>query len=724
MAKTLVLAEKPSVGRELARVLGCRQSSSGFISGGQYIVTWALGHLVELAEPEAYGEQYKTWSMETLPMLPNKMELKVIPETSKQYSVVKKLLHNPEVGSLVIATDAGREGELVARWIIEKAGFHKPIKRLWISSQTDRAIRDGFAKLRDGKEYFNLYMSAQSRAEADWLVGLNVTRALTCKFNAQLSAGRVQTPTLALIVQREEEIRRFVPKDYYTVRADLGNFFATWHDAKNQTSIFEKERAEAIATKIKGKNFRITEIKKTFGSTPPPMLYDLTELQRDANKLYQYSPKQTLNIMQRLYETHKALTYPRTDSRYLTADIVPTLPERLRAVNHGEFSSIVGEIFRTRKSISRACINNGKVTDHHAIIPTEEQVNLLSLNLEEKRIYMLVVKRFLTCFYPSYDYKKIRVELTAEGERFSASGREIVDLGWKKVAKGIEEDEEEAAEQVLPSLNQGESLICKNIQLKAQKTSPPARYTEATLLSAMENPSKFIEDKKMKEYIGGGLGTPATRADIIEKLFSSFYVEKKGNSLVPTSKGMQLIHLVPPDLKEPLLTARWEQRLEGISQGKENKNAFIQEIKRYADSLVKTVANSDAKYVHENMTQEVCPECGKRMLLVNSKKGKMLVCQDRECGYRRNVVVETRVRCPNCHKFMELFGEGEKKTFVCRCGFRSKADKFFENREKGSSASKRDVQQYLNDQNKKKEEGVSAFAAAWAKSLEEAKKKK
>lgn len=724
MAKTLVLAEKPSVGRELARVLGCRQSSGGFISGGQYIVTWALGHLVELAEPETYGEQYKTWSMETLPMLPNKMELKVIPETSKQYSVVKKLLHNPEVGSLVIATDAGREGELVARWIIEKAGFHKPIKRLWISSQTDRAIRDGFAKLRDGKEYFNLYMSAQSRAEADWLVGLNVTRALTCKFNAQLSAGRVQTPTLALIVQREEEIRRFVPKDYYTVRADLGNFFATWHDAKNQTPIFEKERAEAIATKIKGKNFRITEIKKTFGSTPPPMLYDLTELQRDANKLYQYSPKQTLNIMQRLYETHKALTYPRTDSRYLTADIVPTLPERLRAVNHGEFSSIVGEIFRTRKSISRACINNAKVTDHHAIIPTEEQVNLLSLNLEEKRIYMLVVKRFLTCFYPSYDYKKIRVELTAEGERFSASGREIVDLGWKKVAKGIEEDEEEAAEQVLPSLNQGESLICKNIQLKAQKTSPPARYTEATLLSAMENPSKFIEDKKMKEYIGGGLGTPATRADIIEKLFSSFYVEKKGNSLVPTSKGMQLIHLVPPDLKEPLLTARWEQRLEGISQGKENKNAFIQEIKRYADSLVKTVANSDAKYVHENMTQEVCPECGKRMLLVNSKKGKMLVCQDRECGYRRNVVVETRVRCPNCHKFMELFGEGEKKTFVCRCGFRSKADKFFENREKGSSASKRDVQQYLNDQNKKKEEGVSAFAAAWAKSLEEAKKKK
>ena len=314
--------------------------------------------------------------------------------------------------------------------------------------------------------------------------------------------------------------------------------------------------------------------------------------------------------------------------------------------------------------------------------------------------------------------------MTAEGERFSASGREILELGWKKVTTAQEEDEEEAAEQVLPNLKQGDVFPCRNVQLKTLKTAPPARYTEATLLSAMENPSRFIEDRAMKEYIGGGLGTPATRADIIEKLFTSFYVEKKGNSLVPTSKGMQLINLVPPDLKEPLLTARWEKRLEGISKGAENKNVFIKEIKGYASSLVKTVSASEAKYVHENLTQEVCPECGKRLLMVNSKKGKMLVCQDRTCGYRRNVVVETRVRCPNCHKFMELFGEGEKKTFVCRCGFRSKADKLFANKDKDAKASKRDVQQYLDSQNKKKEEGVSAFAAAWAKSLEEAKKKK
>lgn len=720
MAKTLVLAEKPSVGKEIARVLGCRQNNGGYLSGPQYIVTWALGHLVTLAEPEAYGDQYKTWSMETLPMLPEKMQLKVIPETSKQYSIVKKLLHSAEVSSLIIATDAGREGELVARWILAKTGFHKPIKRLWISSQTDRAIKQGFASLKDGREYMNLYQSAQARAEADWLVGLNVTRALTCKFNAQLSAGRVQTPTLSLIVQRELEIKKFVPKDYWNVNADLGRFFATWHDEKKQTAIFDREKAEMIAAKVQDKTFRIAEVRKTPATTPPPMLYDLTELQRDANKLYRYSPKETLSIMQRLYENHKVLTYPRTDSRYLTSDIVPTLQERLRAVSTGELAPFVGEILRSRRSISKACVNDAKVSDHHAIIPTEQPANFLSLSTDEKRIYLLVVKRFLTCFYPSYEYKKIRIELTAEGERFFASGREIIEKGWKRVTD--HKDEEEETEQILPSLQQGDIFPCKNIQVKGLKTSPPARYTEATLLSAMENPSQYIQDKKMKEYIGGGLGTPATRADIIEKLFSAFYVEKQGNSLVPTSKGMQLVELVPSDLKEPLLTAKWEQRLDSISKGTQNRNDFIREIRVYTTELVKSVKESQAKYVHDNMTQEVCPDCGKKLLMVSSKKGKMLVCQDRDCGYRRNLVKETRVRCPNCHKFMELFGEGEKKTYVCRCGFRSRADKMFE-KDKKNEASKRDVQQYLSSQ-KSQEKPVSAFALALAKSMEEAEKKK
>ena len=398
MSKTLVLAEKPSVGRELARVLKCSRKSDGCLIGDKYIVTWALGHLVTLADPEAYGDEYKTWSLETLPMLPGKMKLEVIKQTSKQYSIVKRQLRSSEVSSVIIATDAGREGELVARWIIEKSGVKKPIKRLWISSQTDKAIKEGFQKLRDGKEYYNLYMAAQARAEADWLVGLNVTRALTCKFNAQLSAGRVQTPTLALLVQRENEIKKFVPKEYYTIEADIGKLFVSWRSKDGGLSTFDREKAERISKEIKGKPFKLTSLRSSDKQTYAPMLYDLTELQRDANKLYGYSPKQTLNIMQKLYEQHKALTYPRTDSRYLTDDIVPTLNERLRAVTIGDTKAAAEDILRRKLKINKSCINNSKVSDHHAIIPTEQKVPMISLSTEEKRIYNLVVKRFLACF--------------------------------------------------------------------------------------------------------------------------------------------------------------------------------------------------------------------------------------------------------------------------------------------------------------------------------------
>ena len=316
MGKILVLAEKPSVGRELARVLGCNSTKDGHIVGQKYIVTWSLGHLVTLADPEHYGEQYKKWSLETLPMMPKKMDLVVIKETGKQFNVVKTLMKNPEITELIIATDAGREGELVARWIIQKVGFHKPIKRLWISSQTDKSIREGFDHLKPAAEYDNLYQSAQSRAEADWLVGLNVTRALTCKYNAQLSAGRVQTPTLAMIVKREEEIKRFIPKDYFGIHADFNGFRAEWSDKKNgQTRILDEDKAKTLLTALNGKDGHITDLKKDAKRVAPPLLYDLTELQRDANISYGFSAKQTLNLMQKLYEEHKVLTYPRTDSR-------------------------------------------------------------------------------------------------------------------------------------------------------------------------------------------------------------------------------------------------------------------------------------------------------------------------------------------------------------------------------------------------------------------------
>lgn len=699
MGKILVLAEKPSVGRELAAVLGCKKKEKSAIIGDKYIVTWALGHLVTLEDPAHYSDAYKTWSMETLPMLPEKMALKVIPETKGQYSAVRTYLNSKEVDEVIIATDAGREGELVARWIIEKANCKKPIKRLWISSQTKKAIEEGFRNLAPGKAYDSLYHAAQARAEADWLVGLNTTRALTCKFNAQLSAGRVQTPTLALIVAREKEIQNFSPRDYYTLRADLGNFFVSYRDRDGQASIFDKEKAEALAKKIQGATFTVTDVKTTKKTVAPPLLYDLTELQRDANKQYGFSPKETLKLMQSLYEYHKALTYPRTDSRYITEDIVPTLPERLGALHLSSMQAYVSEIRKNGYTIHKACVNNQKVTDHHAIIPTEQYVDLTALSSDEAKIYQMVVKRFIACFFPAYTYLSVKTETECMGETFVATGREVTEPGWRKVQNLTEEEEE--SEQNLPKIEKGATFICRAHQLKAQKTTPPERYTEATLLSAMENPAKFIESRDMRAFIGSGLGTPATRADIIEKLYSTFYMEKTdGKHIVPTAKGMQLIEIVPKDLKEPLLTAQWEQKLEDIRGDKLDKKVFIDDIRKYATALVGSVKNSDALYRHENLTNTRCPVCGERMLEVKGKKGKMLVCSDRECGHRENVSMETNARCPNCSKKLELFGSGDKKIYVCRCGYREKAasleKRLAENR--AGKVSKKDVHKYMQKQ--------------------------
>ncbi len=699
MGKTLVLAEKPSVGRELAAVLGCRKKEKSAIIGDDYIVTWALGHLVTLEDPAFYSDAYKTWSMETLPMLPEEMGLRVIPETKAQFAAVRSYLKSKDVSDIIIATDAGREGELVARWILEKAGCKKPIKRLWISSQTKKAILEGFQNLAPGKDYDTLYHAAQSRAEADWLVGLNTTRALTCKYGAQLSAGRVQTPTLALIVAREKEIRSFTPREYYTLRADLGHFFVSYRDRDGQAAIFDKDAAEALAKKIQGGTFTITDVKSTKKTVSPPLLYDLTELQRDANTQFGFSPKETLRLMQSLYERHKALTYPRTDSRYLTEDIVPTLSERLRTIRLPSLQGFLAEIRKNGYTISKSCVNNEKVSDHHAIIPTEEYVDTAAFSSDEAKIYQLVVKRFVACFFPAYTYLSVKTEAECAGECFVATGREVTCMGWRGVQDLVEEEEE--SEQTLPKIEKGSTFACTAYQLKAQKTTPPKRYTEATLLSAMENPAKFIEDRDMRAFIGSGLGTPATRADIIEKLYSTFYMEKPdGKHIVPTEKGMQLIDLVPEDLKAPLLTAAWEQKLENIRAGALGKDDFIKEIRAYAAALVENVKSSDKAYRHENLTNNRCPECGERMLEVRGKRGKMLVCSSPECGHRESLSRETNARCPVCSKKLELFGAGEKKIYVCRCGYREKAasleKRLAENR--AGKVSKKDVQKYMQKQ--------------------------
>ncbi len=726
MSKSLVLAEKPSVGRELARVLGCKQHGSGCFIGSRYIVTWALGHLVTLADPEHYGNQYKSWNLETLPMLPKKMELVVIKETSKQFSCVRALMKQPDVNELIIATDAGREGELVARWIIEKTGFKKPIKRLWISSQTDSAIKEGFSKLQDGNRYINLFNSAVCRSKADWLVGLNVTRALTCKHNAQLSAGRVQTPTLAIIVAREEEIRKFVPKSYWTIEAKLGSFFALFKDAKTkQSRIFDENKAKALEQKIKGADFTITNIKKEQKRESPPLLYDLTELQRDANKQFGFSAKATLGHMQRLYESHKLLTYPRTDSRYITSDIVPTLIERLKCISIGAYAERAKEIIRTKSQISRRFVNNAKVSDHHAIIPTDQMVNLSGLTMDERRIYDLVAKRFLAAFYSDFVYEALTVDFSSMGEMFDAKGKTVIDRGWKAVYdKTLEKNSNvEDREQELPALKKGEIIKATEIKLKNAKTTPPSRYTEATLLSAMEHPGKFIEDNAMREVMDktSGLGTPATRAEIIERLLSAFYVERRGNNLIPTSKGIQLIDLVPLDLKEPELTAKWEQQLTKISKGEVNSNIFMNNIYAYSDTLVKKVIANSSIYKHDNATKTRCPNCDKFLLEVSGKKGKMLVCQDRECGYRKSLSFLTNVRCPTCHKQLEIFGENEKRIYICPCGFREKYERFNEKmQENKNSSSKRDVANYMQSQ-KSQNSGNTAMKAALEAALKEFK---
>lgn len=726
MAKTLVLTEKPSVAKDIARVLGCKRSGNGCIVGEKYIVTWALGHLVTLADPETYDDKYKNWRMEDLPMLPGRMKLVVIGQTSKQFKAVSSLLSSAEVSDIVIATDAGREGELVARWIIQKANCRKPMRRLWISSQTDKAIKEGFASLKPSSQYDNLYRSAQCRAEADWLVGLNVTRALTCKHNAQLSAGRVQTPTLAMIVCREEDILRFRPKDYFTVKADFGEYTALYKDGKGQARFADAAAAKEVADSVRGKRGVLSEVKKVYRFKAPPAAYDLTELQRDANKKYGYSAKQTLSLMQSLYETHKLLTYPRTDSRYITKDVAATLPERLRAIAIGPYKDAASAVLRSKPIQTKYIVNDAKVTDHHAIIPTEQYVDLNKLSREERHIYDLVVRRFIAVLSAPFEYDEVQVKITVGKYNFYTKGQSVKSAGWKalydsSLADDDDDAEPDLASQRLPALSQGAAAAVKEVRVCAGKTSPPARYTEATLLTAMENPASQIEDGRLRDALktAGGLGTPATRADIIEKLFNSFYIERRGREIFPTSKGRQLIGIVPPDLKSAELTAKWEQQLSLIAEGKANDRKFIEEMRGYASSLVQAVKSSTAEYKHDNMTREPCPQCGKYLLEVNGKKGKMLVCQDRDCGYRKSISVITNARCPECHKKLEMRGEGDKKAFFCVCGYREKLSDF-EKRKESSGAGKRDVAKYMQQQAKQKPAG-NALADQLAKWMEENK---
>ena len=689
--KSLVLAEKPSVAREIARVMGSREKHKGYFEGPQYIVTWALGHLVGLAEPEDYDHKYATWNLEDLPILPKTMKLKVLRETGQQFRVVQSLTKRQDVNKLIIATDAAREGELLARWIMKMAHWNKPFQRLWISSQTDKAIKEGFASLRPGNQFDRLYESARCRAEADWMIGLNVTRALTVKFGAQLSAGRVQTPTLGMIMDRENEIVNFRSQEYDMLKAEFGSFSATWRGKNGDARIFERQTTESLKKKLEGQYGKVSQVKKTEKVEPHPLAYDLTELQRDANRKYGFSAKQTSNVLQRLYEQYKLVTYPRTDSRYLTSDMVHTLKERLESVAIGPYATLARPLLRKNLPITKRIVDDSKVSDHHAIIPTEETVLLNQLSTEERKLYDLIVRRFISLFYPPARYDNVNVIVQVEGEQLHVKGTTIKDAGWREVygadADDLSDDDHDGdaddSSSLLPELHEGDSVKVQRVHAQSGRTLPPKRYTEATLLSQMEK---------------HGLGTPATRADIIEKLINSDTIERQGNLLHPTGKGKQLIELVAPELRTPELTARWESELERIARGQGQPEPFLQGIRSMSQELVSGVKNSSAGYKPHNVSNSHCPQCGTKLLEKKGKRGKMLICPSDDCGYRRSD--EKRLsnrRCPQCHKKMEI-KEGKAGMYVqcLPCGITETLNK--DSKHVNKKEARKLVQQYSSQE--------------------------
>lgn len=698
MKKSVILAEKPSVARDIAKVLNCHKKGDGYLENDKYIITWALGHLVTLADPETYDMKYKTWKLEELPMIPPRLNLMIIKKTSRQFNTVKSQLNRSDVGGIIIATDSAREGELVARWIIEKARINKPIKRLWISSVTDKAIREGFKNLKPGEQYENLYAAAVARSEADWYVGLNATRALTTKFNAKLSAGRVQTPTLGIVAKREEEIRNFRPKKYYGVQLKAKNGMTLeWHDARNNSRIFEKEKAVQLYEKVKGNTATVQTVEKKQKKQFAPPLYDLTELQRDANRIFGFSGKQTLRAMQQLYERHKVLTYPRTDSRVITTDIVPTLKDRIEACGVDEYASHASKIMRKKFQLPKSVVNDNEVSDHHAIIPTEEPVDLNALGSNERKIYDLVIKRFFAVLSDPFEYEETRVIAEIQGEVFSAKENTTIRLGWKEMYG-------EKQTKSITELREGQKLNVTCLMTDGE-TTPPERLTEGALLKAMENPTKYMEhtEKQVTKTLQatGGIGTVATRADIIEKLFNGQYMELRGKYLYLTQTGKQLLELAPEDLRSPALTAAWEKKLIQIEQGQLKKEQFITDIQTYTKDIVRQIKNMEATFKHDNVTGTKCPRCDGLMLEIENRHGKMLRCKDQSCHYKKNIFKNTNARCPNCKKRLKLYGEGNGQTFRCVCGHSEKLETFQKRRKKtqNSRVSKKEINKYMKKQN-------------------------
>ena len=583
MGMICVLAEKPSVARDIARVLGANTPGKGCLKGGGYVVTWAVGHLVTQVNPEEIDARWKTWRQDTLPMLPENIPLKVIAQSRDQFQCVKTILNAPQVDSVICATDAGREGELIFRRIYQMAGCRKPFRRLWISSMTEEAIQEGFANLRDGADYDGLYASALCRSDADWLVGMNGSRAFTLRYDSLLSVGRVQTPTLSILVKRALEIRNFVPENYWEVQADFGGYRGTWIDKDGKTRIPDEKTAKEIASAVTGREGEVLEVSTERKRVPPPLLYDLTTLQREANARYGFTAQKTLNLAQALYEKHKLLTYPRTDSRYLSHDMRPKvqgilkgMPEPLRAL-----------VLSPDKAVDpgKRVYDDAKLTDHHAIIPTGRRPG--ALTADEQKLYEMVARQLIAAFYPDMEYDAMSA-VTGVGEhKFLSRGRAVIAQGWQAANPPLRSKPKKGEEeQALPQLQKGQRVPVKSAKAVAKKTTPPSPYTENTLLAAMENAGKFVENEELRRQMKErGLGTPATRAAIIERLIAVDYVRREKKALIPTDKGIRLIAVAPEQLSSPETTGRWEKGLSDIAAGKMDPNRFMQSIRRYCAFL-------------------------------------------------------------------------------------------------------------------------------------------
>jgi DNA topoisomerase-3 len=649
MAKTLVIAEKPSVGQDLARVLaGPFQKHEGYLEGPDHVITWAVGHLVQLAEPDEYDPKYKKWKMADLPIVPDRFKLVVRDERSKkQMAVVTKQLRRADVDRVVNACDAGREGELIFAYLYEKAGAKKPVQRLWLSSMTERAIREAFSRLRPAEELAELEAAARSRSEADWIVGMNATRAATIRlrssFDGAVSLGRVQTPTLAILARREEEIRAFEPEPYWLVDATFAASGERVYDGRYHAGanprVKTADEAAAIVEAVRGRRGTITKLEKTRRKERVPLLYDLTSLQRDANTRFGFSARRTLAAAQRLYEDHKALTYPRTNSRFLSSDMIGELKPIAGLVGKAPEYAKAAEYVQSLDMLPLGrVVNNEKVTDHHAIIPTRSQHRLDKMNSDDRRVYDLVARRFLAAFHPDAEFENTRVETTVAEHVFRTRGKVLLVPGWRGVygelADAEASESDEGRDQQLPKLERGEDVDTREIESLERVTKPPRRYTDASLLGAMETAGNLVDEEEAREAMkDSGIGTPATRAAIIERLIDVGYVEREGRSLVVTEKGLGVVRLLGEHpLTSPQLTGDWEQRLTKIETGQEARERFMHDIAAFAGS---TVTELDAKLKDVRIPRATlgpCPVCG-RTITENRKGYSCWSREDPGCGF-------------------------------------------------------------------------------------------